>query len=769
MTLGRWLLEVSGDQVGPSVIEWLTVGEVDERGRLASTTGFDLDDLDAAYAELDRRWKAGDAAAHLAAIRAHEKLLGAIADRDWDALAASVSPDFRVADHRRLGWGSILFDPATFVESQRALFELAPDYQYRTDHLRTAASATLSQIAQLGTRDGGPFENVLLWLGEVDEQGRYRRFDLYDLDQVDQALARFAELADAGDVEPFANAAWRADEQIRALWMAREWQRIEQALPARFRYLDRRRGALLDLDGRQYVEFIRLLGDMESTRIEYDCLATRGERLALGRMRIHVAGGDVGPSELENVSVFEVDDHGEPIALVRFDPDDLDAAFAELDARWEAGEAAAHPAHLAFVQAYQRAVARRDWAPVLARMCGPTFIEYDHRRLAVLGTTHGAEAWVRSFRALTDLAPDSIYRVEHFRSAARGFWCVGTWHGSRDGGAYELPINAVIEMDDRDLVARADIYDLDQLDQASTRFAELAPATPHDPLARIARPNAAHAALQRWLATYAHAAETGDWTPMQGLLASGFAFEDGRPLFRLSGGSDLFMAANRERLAIGARPRLDLLGTAGGRIAIERVLWSGGPPDGPFEIEYVVLWEVDERGQIAAALLFDADDTVAARREAWRRWTAIDPSVAEMLALVPRMVDAFNAHDEEALRATAREDCQLVDRRRTGMGRLDADAYGASVRALWSLAPTTRVELGWHWLASGPHGGVTVARRYGGLKEGGAYESEGLVLYVQVRGSLTHVEFFEMDDLEAALARFAELRPCGDRPESQTG
>ena len=69
-------------------------------------------------------------------------------------------------------------------------------------------------------------------------------------------------------------------------------------------------------------------------------LATRGDRLVLARVRWEGATATVGPSEIEWLDVIEVDDHGERVAEVNFDPDDLDAAYAELDERYAAGEAA---------------------------------------------------------------------------------------------------------------------------------------------------------------------------------------------------------------------------------------------------------------------------------------------------------------------------------------------------------------------------------------------------------------------------------------------
>ncbi len=69
-------------------------------------------------------------------------------------------------------------------------------------------------------------------------------------------------------------------------------------------------------------------------------IAARGERLILTR----ISGGGGGSGEFVNdvLGVVENDSHNQIAAIVVFDPDDFDAALAELDARYLAGEAAAH-------------------------------------------------------------------------------------------------------------------------------------------------------------------------------------------------------------------------------------------------------------------------------------------------------------------------------------------------------------------------------------------------------------------------------------------
>jgi ketosteroid isomerase-like protein len=59
------------------------------------------------------------------------------------------------------------------------------------------------------------------------------------------------------------------------------------------------------------------------------------------------------------------------------------------------------------------------------------------------------------------------------------------------------------------------------------------------------------------------------------------------------------------------------------------------------------------------------------------------------------------------------------------------------------------------------HGAVTDVRRTGTVPGGGDFESEYLHLCTVAHGRITRVELFELDDLDAALARFEELRRAG--------
>ncbi|MBI3768725.1 MAG: nuclear transport factor 2 family protein [Deltaproteobacteria bacterium] len=518
-------------------------------------------------------------------------------------------------DHRLLGFVTLLgvgalHGPAVWIQTLRSLVDLAPDVLPHVDQVRTSDHGTLAQFAMLGTRDGSAFEIPQINVSELDELGRIHRLDVYDLDQLDQARARFDAIGAQTASDPlaafaqpnavtaatpatrFANAATRAWDRMFTFWRARDWQRFAQPLSVGFRYVDRRRMAQLELDRDRFVEFTRQLGDMSSARLETEVLATRGDRLALLPFHVEVADAEIGPSELEYVNLIEMSESDEVVMWVRFDVDDLDAAYAELDARYDAGEAAAHARASAWLRGFLRAFANRDW-DTLPALCAPTLVADDHR-LVGWGTLRGPAAWVQALRALVDLASDARYHLDHVRLSDRGWLAEGAMRGTRDGGMFEIPSIAVGELDELGKQLRGDLYELDQFDQARARFDAIGASTTRDPLAAFAKPNAATAAMDRLQAAF----DARDWPGVRAACTPDAWFEDRRRQALVSGDIDLWLADMRGMpvLAPNMRFARSLIGAAGERLALERHLWSGGPPDGPVEIEGLFLVEVDETG-----------------------------------------------------------------------------------------------------------------------------------------------------------------------------
>jgi hypothetical protein len=193
---------------------------------------------------------------------------------------------------------------------------------------------------------GGAWEvqNVELLVFGVD--GRVTRLEVIDADHDAEALARFDELtAEPAATAPIENAATRCVVLVIAAWEARDWERVAARHAPPFRMMDHRKLMRWELDRSAQLETLRVLFEMPSSRLTSQPLATRGDRLALHRWRVEASGDafghDFGPSAFEFLQVIEVDDHGDAVTVVAFDPDDLDAAYAELDARHAAGGAGA--------------------------------------------------------------------------------------------------------------------------------------------------------------------------------------------------------------------------------------------------------------------------------------------------------------------------------------------------------------------------------------------------------------------------------------------
>lgn len=68
-----------------------------------------------------------------------------------------------------------------------------------------------------------------------------------------------------------------------------------------------------------------------------------------------------------------------------------------------------------------------------------------------------------------------------------------------------------------------------------------------------------------------------------------------------------------------------------------------------------------------------------------------------------------------------------------------------------------RIEFGGTWPTVDRHAALVPLRRLGRLENGGAFENDDLWLCSAEGGRITHLELFEPEDLDEALARFEEL------------
>ena len=87
-------------------------------------------------------------------------------------------------------------------------------------------------------------------------------------------------------------------------------------------------------------------------------MAIRGERLVLARVR--ASGSDPEAIQNDALNVVEIDTADRIAKVATFDLEDIDAAFAELDTRYLAGEAAAHAHTWSVIAGAYAALNRRE-------------------------------------------------------------------------------------------------------------------------------------------------------------------------------------------------------------------------------------------------------------------------------------------------------------------------------------------------------------------------------------------------------------------------
>jgi hypothetical protein len=374
------------------------------------------------------------------------------------------------------------------------------------------------------------------------------------------------------------------------------------------------------------------------------------------------------------------------------------------------------------------------------------FVFHDHRRTG-LGRLGNADDYVASLAGLWEQSPDAaidtLYYVARAEHAALS---VGRIFGTlTSGGEFESPFVRLGLFRNGHFVG-AELYELEDLERAKARFEELRP----DPLA--IPPNAAARASDR----VRECLLREDWVALRDFAAPGFRFEDRRRIALVSGGIDLYVRNLQVVRSYPAlRPTRELLATAGDRVAVSRLLYSGGTPDGVFEGEFLILAELDAEGRLLAIVHFDPDDRGAAFEELQRRFVAGEAGGSAGQAAIAGLARGFTRRAWDEVRACFTPDAVMEDHRTLGFGELGVEGWLDSLRTLPELAPDVQMEP-LRILAWSTRGCVSLVRVCG-TREGGAFENLLLSVGFTPGDRIQRLEVFDVADAERALARFATL------------
>ncbi len=715
----------------------LGVVETNLNGHIAAVTLLDLEDLDAAIAEIDARYLAGEAAPFA---------------NTWSIVAASyaalnrhemppTTPDCVNIDHRR----ETAFGPDDLAAYQKAGLELDEgiDIYVEKVHQLRDHGAVITYAAHENSPQGfdAEWRGVAVFTVCGDLVNRVEVFDEADLDA---ALTRFEEL------QPHAprleNAATRTVNRVNAFFAARDWAALGAMMANDVVDEDRRRMANAGIrQGRDaLIRGVQAAADLGAVHISSTTVATRGDRLALCRLRY--SGRDQRPEAFhaEALGVVEVDGDGRVIAHAAFDIADIDAALEELETRYLAGEAAVHAHTWSLIAGGNAAANRNETLPM-----APDASMIDHR----LRTTLNADGLNAYVRASWDLTPDLYTLIESVHRLS-DFGVVVT-HASRGTSQDDFEAEwrqITLFTVEGDLSNRCEIFDEADLDTALARFDEL------QTYARRVE-NAASQVSERFLAHFA----VSDWDAMAEILADNFFNDDRRPLvsFGVLNGRDAQMA-NMRAVAelLSTDVTSTVIATRAARLALLRLGFSvrGQGPDA-FQIEVLGVVGIDTENRIAAFVVFDTNDFEGATAELDARYLAGEGAVHSHTWSV--ISQAYAALNRRALPATT-PDWTSVDHRH--FGTIEPNALTPNIRAFWDITSEARIDVATvHRLTN--LGAVVAHATHATSQEGVEIESGEIIILMVDGDLLSRCEIFNEADLDAALARFDELHHEGRRLE----
>ena len=197
-------------------------------------------------------------------------------------------------------------------------------------------------------------------------------------------------------------------------------------------------------------------------------IAIRGERLVLTRVRWSGPDQRTEAFHTEVLSIVEINADAKGVAHIYFDPNDIDAAFEELDARYLAGEAAAYSHTWSVITATYAALNRREPPPTT-----PDWVNIDHRRGFSFAPGQ-MPALLSKWNLTTDLS--CHIEVVHRLNDVGAVISSASHETSEDGVSAEWHVISVVTLDG-DLINRTEIFDEGDLGVALARFDELQPQT----------------------------------------------------------------------------------------------------------------------------------------------------------------------------------------------------------------------------------------------------------------------------------------------------
>jgi class 3 adenylate cyclase/tetratricopeptide (TPR) repeat protein len=736
-----------GDGSGIDTV--LAVSEVGRDGLVRSVSVFDVDALDEASAELDRRYLEGEAAPFAQIVRLVTEQPRAANAGDWDALAECFAPEVILGDHQWGGLGERRGRPEA-VRAARQVFEHMPDARWTVQAIQPLSSDVIVATIEISSRGTEVRTHVVCHRGPdgIDRE------ESFGVDALDAALAEGRRLT-LGSSE-LSNRCSEAFARSSALFADRDWEALRQVWTEDAVFDDRRPVVRTLRVGSDSEVQARGLAAQGVERVCTSVLATRGERLAL--ITAHGESTDPSAAELfaaESLSVLEITESGRLCAYIGFAVDDLDSAVAELDRRYLEGEGARHADILSLLFAGGWNTNAGDWEAFRA-VYAPNLVIRDHQWGLVEAA--GREAGEAQTRRAMDAVPGSHEMVRQILAVSDRAVAAevrASYGAAGTSDSYLVAHRDVFGLD------RVEIFGPDALEDALTAYRALTGPTPETLANRCTE------SLSRISEHFA----SRSWEGLRAALAEGHVYDDHRAVMRAQsvGRNDVLA-----HLQIQVEQGLDSLvftprALRGDHLALVRmVTQSKADAEDSFASVVVAVVGSTDDGRIERVTAYDLDDLDRAIAELDRSY--IEGEGAPYAAmLIPALagVRAVSERDWEAWRASYAPNYTLVEHVYSDWGGAsDRDESEALVRQAIEAAPGSHVMVRRIHAVSDRAIATELC-----LSHGGAGTSSDTVLQSVAHlgpAGIDRAETFDADALDDALAAYRRLAaPALDPPSNR--
>ncbi len=701
-------------------------------------------------------------------------------ERDYDAMSPLIAPDLAWADHRALGWEEAHGREQT-MSVLRSTFGASPDLRLDFDEVLACDERVIA--VRMAWRGRGVKAGELeLAAGAVliVEDGLWMSVDFYEPEDRAAILARYAELgrrrAVLGDRPP---ERWYSEYARRVA--AHDLARCLELYAHHHVMTDHRALGWEPVRGRQSIGEVLGSAFVSVPDIEHftdEVLACDERVIAVRAMwRGHALDGG-GAAELP-MGIVNVVEDGLLVSTDHYDYDDdtaMLARYAELGGRERrAGRHADPDGQRAMAEApaprrsdaqrppervqaeYRRLVAAKDLDRLLDLYTEDVQL-VDHRTLA-WEEVHDRASLAEAIRSAFAIAEQRIEVDEVLACDDRVIASRDAWRGrATDGGGYVERAQGTVTVISDGRIASRDIYEPDDRQSMIARYAELGggQGTLGD------RPP------ERFYAEFVRRFARRDLDRLADLWAEDWRFVDHRLLaWEEQVGRDTGMAGLRSALegSLDLRVEVDEVLACDDRVIAFVCSWRGHTLTGGGELEMqfgTVM--VIEHGQGVSADQYDPGE----RQAMLARYAELGGQRALAGEHAPERLWAecaryANARDYERVLDFLAEDCRWIDHRplgwETARGRVPCVDV---MRSTFGAAPDVRMECEEVLACDERALAVRLAWRGAGVKAGDWEVQVGAVADF-MGGKWRSTDFYEPDDREAMLARFAEL--SGERQE----